>query len=112
MYLSQDDMRNLKRIGKNIIRINMNVKYVKNYDSLYKFINVLMNELSLIENCLQRIFRCCDEVATDKEQYNDNHYQIHNDNGIQSKNKCSYKKDNLNIDISLPQFNKHNNKQN
>lgn len=114
MYLSQDDMHNLKRIGKNIIRIKMNVKYVKNDDSLYKFINVLMNELSLIENCLQKIFRCCDEVVIDKERYNhdsDSHYQIHNDNGIQSIKKCSYKKDNLNIDLSLSQFNNHNNKQ-
>lgn len=112
MYLSQDDMCNLKRIGKIIIRIKMNVKYVKNYENLYMFINVLMNELSLIENCLQKIFRCCDDIVTDKERYNDDsdkHYQLHNDNDIQSKRKCTYKKDNLNIDLSLPQFNNHNN---
>ena len=109
MYLSQDDIRNLKRIGKNIITIKMNIQHVKNYDNLYKFLNVLMNDLTLFENCLQKIFTCCDGIDKEKGNNDDIHYKLYND--IRHKRKCSYKKDNVHIELSYPQYNANNHKQ-
>ena len=105
MYLTQDDVHNLRSLGKNITTIKTSIKQVNNYDNLYGLLNVLVGELALLENCLQKIFESIERNSNGaaKERWNDVR-KLQNDH-MRHQRKVSYKKDNMRIELSFPRYN-------